>query len=85
MSMKLKLDKSVISVKRKLNHLHLLSMNFLPEFRKASTLIGGQVSFGTLDCTIHSAVCNQHSIRSYPSTIFFNNSKPHKFQVGSNI
>ena len=58
-------------------------MNFLPEFRKASTLIGGQVSFGSLDCTIHSAVCNQHSIRSYPSTIFFNNSKPHKFQVGS--
>ena len=52
-------------------------MNFLPEFRRASTMIGGQVAFGTVDCTIHSRVCNQHNIRSYPSTIFFNNSKPH--------
>ena len=58
-------------------------MNFLPEFRRASTMIGGQVAFGTVDCTIHSRVCNQHNIRSYPSTIFFNNSKPHKYQVRS--
>ena len=55
-------------------------MNFLPEFRKASTLIGGQVSFGTVDCTLHTRVCHQHNIRSYPSTIFFNNSKPHRFK-----
>ena len=56
-------------------------MNFLPEFRKASTLIGGQVSFGSVDCTSHTRVCNQHGIRSYPTTIFFNNTKQHKFQV----
>ena len=55
-------------------------MNFLPEFRKASTLIGGQVAFGSVDCTLHSRVCNQHNIRSYPTTVFFNNSKPHKYQ-----
>ena len=56
-------------------------MNFLPEFRKASTLIGGQVSFGSVDCTSHPQVCNQHGIRSYPTTVFFNNTKPHKYQV----
>jgi len=59
-------------------------MNFLPEFRKASTLIGGQVSFGTVDCTSHHRVCSQHGIRSYPSTVFFNNTKPHKYQGNQN-
>ena len=56
-------------------------MNFLPEFRKASTLIGGQVSFGSVDYTSHPQVCNQHGIRSYPTTVFFNHTKPHKYQV----
>ena len=56
-------------------------MNFLPEFRKASTVIGGQVSFGSLDCTAHPRVCSQHGIRSYPTTIIFNNTRPHKYQV----
>ena len=59
-------------------------MNFLPEFRKASTLIGGQVSFGTVDCTNHPRVCQQHGIRSYPTTIIFNNTKPHKYQGNQN-
>ena len=59
-------------------------MNFLPEFRKASTLIGGQVSFGTVDCTNHPRVCSQHGIRSYPSTLVFNNTKSHKYQGNQN-
>ena len=55
-------------------------MSLLPEFRKASTYIGGQVSFGTVDCTVQPRICNQHGIRSYPTTILFNMSKPHKYQ-----
>jgi len=55
-------------------------MNLLPEFRKASTLIGGQVSFGTVDCSIHPRLCNQHGVRAYPTTIFYNMSKPHRYQ-----
>jgi len=55
-------------------------MNLLPQFRKASTFIGGQVSFGTVDCTVQQRICNQHGIRAYPTTIFFNMSKPHKYQ-----
>ena len=55
-------------------------MSLLPEFRKASTLIGGQVVFGTVDCTLHGRLCQQHGVRAYPTTIFFNNSKPHRYQ-----
>jgi len=55
-------------------------MNLLPEFRKASTFIGGQVSFGTVDCTVQPRICNQHGIKAYPTTVFFNMSKPHKYQ-----
>lgn len=55
-------------------------MNLLPEFRKASTFIGGQVSFGTVDCTVNQRICNQHGIKAYPTTVFFNMSKPHKYQ-----
>jgi len=55
-------------------------MNFLPEFRKGSTIIGGDIIFGTVDCTIHGRLCNQHGVKGYPTTIFFNNSKPHKYQ-----
>lgn len=54
-------------------------MNLLPEFRKASSIIGGSITFGTVDCTIHHRVCNQHNINSYPTTIFFNRSQPHKY------
>lgn len=57
-------------------------MNLLPEFRKASTLIGGSVHFGTVDCTVHHRICNQHGINAYPTTIFFNQSRPHRYQGG---
>lgn len=52
-------------------------LNLLPEFRKASLNIGGNIMFGTVDCTVHTAVCNRYNIRSYPTTIFYNQSQPH--------
>jgi len=55
-------------------------MSLLPEFRKASTFIGGSITFGTIDCTIHGRLCQQHGVRAYPTTIFFNQTKPHRFQ-----
>lgn len=33
----------------------------LPELRKASVQLHGQMKFGTLDCTIHEALCNMVS------------------------
>eukprot|EP00095_Tigriopus_kingsejongensis_P011857 maker-scaffold180_size281610-snap-gene-0.26 protein:Tk11857 transcript:maker-scaffold180_size281610-snap-gene-0.26-mRNA-1 annotation:"-like protein subfamily c member 10" len=54
-------------------------LNLLPEFRKASLHIGGSIMFGTVDCTVHTDVCNRFNIRSYPTTIFYNQSKPHYY------
>jgi len=54
-------------------------MRLLPEFRKASSMIGGSITFGTVDCTVQQRVCNQHGVRAYPTTIFFNGSEPHEF------
>lgn len=55
-------------------------LNLLPEFRKASKLdITRSISFGTVDCTTNQNLCAQHSIRSYPTTIFFNQSVPHSY------
>ena len=55
-------------------------MNLLPEFRKASILTGGSVVYGTVDCTANPTVCNRYGIRSYPTTVFFNQSRPHVYQ-----
>lgn len=52
-------------------------LNLLPEFRKASINVGGSIIFGTVDCTVYGSICNQYNIRSYPTTVFFNMSKPH--------
>jgi len=54
-------------------------MALLPEFRKASTLIGGSVTFGTLDCTVHGRLCRHHGVSAYPTTVFFNGTRPHKY------
>ena len=55
-------------------------MNLLPEFRKASKLDDSQsISFGTVDCTMNQNLCAQHGIRSYPTTILFNNTTPHNY------
>ena len=38
-------------------------MQLLPEFRKASSLIGGSIVFGSVDCTINVGLCNQYKIK----------------------
>ncbi len=55
-------------------------LNLLPEYRKAATIVGRGVIFGTVDCTTQQKVCDQYNIRSYPTTVFFNESKPHHYQ-----
>jgi DnaJ family protein C protein 10 len=55
-------------------------MNLLPEFRKASKLDSAKsILFGTVDCTTNTNLCEQYGIRSYPTTILFNNSVPHNY------
>ncbi|XP_061412999.1 dnaJ homolog subfamily C member 10 [Lethenteron reissneri] len=51
----------------------------LPELRKASRLLTGQLKFGTIDCTIHSKICNLHGIHAYPTTLIFNQSNIHEY------
>ncbi|XP_013395942.1 dnaJ homolog subfamily C member 10 [Lingula anatina] len=53
-------------------------MKLLPEFRKASKTMRS-INFGTVDCTIHSQLCHTYNIRSYPTTIFYNQSTPFQF------
>ncbi|KAG8432515.1 hypothetical protein GDO86_016963 [Hymenochirus boettgeri] len=52
----------------------------LPELRKASKHLFGQIKFGTLDCTIHEGLCNMHNIRAYPTTVVFNQSNIHEYE-----
>ncbi|XP_061464264.1 dnaJ homolog subfamily C member 10 [Rhineura floridana] len=52
----------------------------LPELRKASKQLYGQLKFGTLDCTIHEGICNTHNIRAYPTTVVFNQSNTHEYE-----
>uniref|UniRef100_A0A8B9BLE7 DnaJ homolog subfamily C member 10 n=1 Tax=Anser brachyrhynchus TaxID=132585 RepID=A0A8B9BLE7_9AVES len=52
----------------------------LPELRKASKHLYGQLKFGTLDCTVHEGLCNMHNIRAYPTTVLFNQSDVHEYE-----
>ncbi|CAH2305889.1 dnaJ homolog subfamily C member 10 [Pelobates cultripes] len=52
----------------------------LPELRKASKRLFGQIRFGTLDCTIHEGLCNTHNIRAYPTTVVFNQSNTYEYE-----
>nr|XP_033802076.1 dnaJ homolog subfamily C member 10 [Geotrypetes seraphini]XP_033802077.1 dnaJ homolog subfamily C member 10 [Geotrypetes seraphini]XP_033802079.1 dnaJ homolog subfamily C member 10 [Geotrypetes seraphini] len=52
----------------------------LPELRKASKHLSGQLKFGTLDCTVHEGLCNVHNIRAYPTTLVFNQSNVHEYE-----
>ncbi|XP_040574574.1 dnaJ homolog subfamily C member 10 [Lepeophtheirus salmonis] len=49
-------------------------LNFLPEFRKASVLIGGSIKFVSVDCTKNPTICNKFNIRAYPTGMYFNGS-----------
>lgn len=57
-------------------------LRLLPELRKASQTFDPVVRFGTVDCTIHKALCQQHNVQSYPTTVLFNQSQPAQFFRG---
>uniref|UniRef100_A0AAQ4P4Y7 DnaJ homolog subfamily C member 10 n=1 Tax=Gasterosteus aculeatus aculeatus TaxID=481459 RepID=A0AAQ4P4Y7_GASAC len=52
----------------------------LPELRKASIQLAGQMKFGTLDCTIHHSLCSTYNIQAYPTTVIFNGSSVHEYE-----
>nr|KAF6494571.1 hypothetical protein HJG63_003995 [Rousettus aegyptiacus] len=52
----------------------------LPELRKASKHLYGQLKFGTLDCTVHEGLCNMYNIQAYPTTVVFNQSNIHEYE-----
>lgn len=52
----------------------------LPELRKASIQLAGQMKFGTLDCTVHHNLCSMYNINSYPTTMIFNGSSVHEYE-----
>lgn len=52
----------------------------LPELRKASIQLAGQMKFGTLDCTIHHNLCSMYNIQAYPTTVIFNGSSVHEYE-----
>uniref|UniRef100_A0A8C9WY83 DnaJ homolog subfamily C member 10 n=1 Tax=Sander lucioperca TaxID=283035 RepID=A0A8C9WY83_SANLU len=52
----------------------------LPELRKASIQLAGQMKFGTLDCTIHQNLCSTYNIQAYPTTVIFNGSSVHEYE-----
>ncbi|XP_059164242.1 dnaJ homolog subfamily C member 10-like [Physella acuta] len=54
-------------------------MRLLPEFKKTSKAYKSVVNFGTVDCTVHGGLCNTYNIRSYPTTILYNQSVPHQY------
>uniref|UniRef100_A0A8C7IX29 DnaJ homolog subfamily C member 10 n=1 Tax=Oncorhynchus kisutch TaxID=8019 RepID=A0A8C7IX29_ONCKI len=52
----------------------------LPELRKASIQLFGQMKFGTLDCTVHERLCSVYNIHAYPTTVIFNKSSIHEYE-----
>ncbi|KAG7256636.1 hypothetical protein CRUP_005160 [Coryphaenoides rupestris] len=52
----------------------------LPELRKASIQLAGQMRFGTLDCTIHHHLCSVYKIQAYPTTVIFNRTSMHEYE-----
>ncbi|XP_056145377.1 dnaJ homolog subfamily C member 10 isoform X2 [Lampris incognitus] len=52
----------------------------LPELRKASIQLAGQMKFGTLDCTIHHDLCTKYNIKAFPTTKVFNRSSVHEYE-----
>ncbi|KAM6945919.1 dnaJ homolog subfamily C member 10 [Aplochiton taeniatus] len=52
----------------------------LPELRKASVQLAGQMKVGTLDCTVHQGLCSKFNIHAYPTTVLFNRSSIHEYE-----
>ncbi|XP_014277164.1 dnaJ homolog subfamily C member 10 [Halyomorpha halys] len=48
-------------------------LRLLPQLRKASlSFTPGEISFATVDCTVHRDLCAGQGVRSYPTTLLFN-------------
>ncbi|EZA59003.1 DnaJ-like protein subfamily C member [Ooceraea biroi] len=57
-------------------------IQFLMELRRASLEFDASiVRFGTIDCTVHTALCRQHSIQYYPTAMLVNGSSTHLFTI----
>ncbi|XP_066593940.1 dnaJ homolog subfamily C member 10-like [Prorops nasuta] len=57
-------------------------MQFLPELRKASLEFDTSIiQFGTIDCTVHSSLCRQYNIASYPTAMLINGTNTHQFTL----
>lgn len=55
-------------------------IQFLPEIRKASLEFDkSTVYFGTVDCTVHSNICQNYNIRSYPTAMLINGTTTSQF------
>lgn len=53
-------------------------MKLLPEWRKAGRQFGNRIAkFGTVDCTAHRSLCQEYNIKSYPTSVLYNDSEPH--------
>ncbi|XP_071441753.1 dnaJ homolog subfamily C member 10-like [Hetaerina americana] len=58
-------------------------LRLIPEFRRASRALGGNVSLGMVDCTTHVELCRSRGIRSYPTLMLFTSSgEDHTYQGG---
>ncbi|KAK0078935.1 hypothetical protein PV325_001923 [Microctonus aethiopoides] len=57
-------------------------IQFLPELRKASLEFDKSIiHFGTIDCTIHSSICRQYNIKSYPTAMLINGTVTSQFTM----
>ncbi|XP_051160917.1 dnaJ homolog subfamily C member 10-like [Leptopilina boulardi] len=57
-------------------------LEFLPELRKASLEFKSSlIHFGTVDCTVHSNICRQYNIRSYPTAMLINGTNTIQFTM----
>jgi len=53
-------------------------LRLLPELRKLHRFLEPMVNIGTIDCTIHTAICQRAHVSSYPNTIFHHDGKSHQ-------
>ncbi|CAD5110865.1 unnamed protein product [Dimorphilus gyrociliatus] len=61
-------------------------MRLLPKLRQAASVVASdKVRVGTIDCTVHQQLCRDYNIRSYPTTILYNDSVPHDFNEHDSV
>lgn len=57
-------------------------IQFLSELRRASLEFDKSIiRFGTIDCTVHTMLCRQYNIRSYPTAMLINGSNTYQFTI----